>query len=143
VAVDQWPVVIRDHHPGYLEWASYLRHLSMIESNAYMKPGARSRRRSVSSRTAAVPTVRPYTQISYSGRDSALRTFAVCGAITRQQRGLRVLLRPGGGRRAVGQQILQAIAPQAIDAAMPRRSGPASGIVSGGRRCARARTGAL
>jgi hypothetical protein len=33
-AVDQWPVVIPDHHPGYLDWPSYLRHLAMIESNA-------------------------------------------------------------------------------------------------------------
>jgi DNA invertase Pin-like site-specific DNA recombinase len=41
LAVDQWPVVIPDHHPGYLDWPSYLRHLTMIESNAYMKPGAR------------------------------------------------------------------------------------------------------
>jgi Recombinase len=39
LAVDQWQVVIPDHHPGYLDWATYRRHLSMIEANIYMKPG--------------------------------------------------------------------------------------------------------
>ena len=64
VAVDRWQVVIPDHHPGYLDWASYLRHLSMIEANAYMKPGARAQigaRRSESlSRPAAVSPLRPH-----------------------------------------------------------------------------------
>ena len=41
LSVDRWPVVIKNHHPGYLDWASYLRHLSMIDPNAYMKPGTR------------------------------------------------------------------------------------------------------
>src|SRR3989442_4061659 len=39
LGVEQWPVVIPNHHPGYLDWPTYLRHLSLIEANAYMKPG--------------------------------------------------------------------------------------------------------
>ena len=74
LAVDQWQVVIPDHHPGYLDWASYRRHLSMIESNAYMKPGARKSARGGRSLLAGLLRCRRCghtLQISYSGRDSA------------------------------------------------------------------------
>ena len=78
VAVDQWQVVIPDHHPGYLDWASYLRHLSMIESNAYMKPGARKSARGGRSLFAGLLRCRRCghtLQISYGGRDSASPNF--------------------------------------------------------------------
>jgi DNA invertase Pin-like site-specific DNA recombinase len=121
LALDQWQVVIPDHHPGYLEWASYRRHLSMIESNAYMKPGARKSARGGRSLLAGLLRCRRCghtLQISYSGRDSAspnvrcLRRHHQTGAAACVSCSGKVV------DDAVSQQILQAIAPQAIDAAI-------------------------
>lgn len=121
LAVDQWQVVIPDHHPGYLDWASYLRHLSMIESNAYMKPGARKSARGGRSLLAGVLRCRRCghtLQISYSGRDNASANFR-CLRRHHQIGSAACVSCPGKAvEDAVGQQLLQAIAPQAIDAAI-------------------------
>lgn len=121
LAVDQWQVVIPDHHPGSLEWATYRRHLSMIDANAYMKPGARKSARGGRSLLAGLLRCRRcrYTlQISYGGRDSASPYFRC--ARRDHQTGSAVCVSCSGKvvEDAVGQQILQAIAPQAIDAAI-------------------------
>src|SRR2546425_2214763 len=73
LSVDRWQVVIPDHHSGYLDWPSYLRHLAMIESNAYMKPGARKSARGGRSVLAGLLRRRRcghLLQVCYSGRDS-------------------------------------------------------------------------
>ena len=31
----QWPVLIRDHHPGYITWERYERNQRMMQANAY------------------------------------------------------------------------------------------------------------
>jgi DNA invertase Pin-like site-specific DNA recombinase len=121
VAVDQWQVVIPDHHPGYLEWASYLRHLSMIESNAYMKRGARKSARGGRSLLAGLLRCRRcghMLQISYSGRASASPNFRCLRR--HHQTGSAACVTCSGKAvdDAVSQQILLAIAPQAIDAAL-------------------------
>ena len=121
VAVDQWQVVIPDHHPGYLDWASYRRHLSMIESNAYMKPGARKSARGGRSLLAGLLRCRRCghtLQISYSGRDSASPNFRCLRR--HHQTGSAACVSCSGKAvdDAVSEQMLQAIAPQAIDAAI-------------------------
>jgi DNA invertase Pin-like site-specific DNA recombinase len=78
LGVTQWQVVIPDHHPGYLDWPTYLRHVSMIEANAYMKPGTRKSARGGRSLLAGLLRCRRCghtLQISYSGRESASPTF--------------------------------------------------------------------
>jgi DNA invertase Pin-like site-specific DNA recombinase len=121
LAIDQWQVVIPDHHPGYLDWATYRRHLSMIDANAYMKPGARKSARGGRSLLAGLLRCRRcgYTlQISYGGRDSASPYFRC--ARRYHQTGSAVCVSCSGNavEEAVGQQILQAIAPKALDAAI-------------------------
>jgi hypothetical protein len=121
LSVDQWQVVIPDHHPGYLDWASYLRHLSMIESNTYMKTGARKSARGGRSLLAGLLRCRRCghtLQISYSGRDSASPNFRCLRR--HHQTGSAACVSCSGKAvdDAVGEQILQAIAPQAIDAAI-------------------------
>jgi DNA invertase Pin-like site-specific DNA recombinase len=121
LAVDQWQVVIPDHHPGYLDWASYLRHLSMIESNAYMKPGARKSARGGRSLLAGLLRCRRCghtLQISYSGRDSASPNFRCLRR--HHQLGSAACVSCSGKavEDAVSQQLLQAIETKAIDAAI-------------------------
>ncbi len=120
-AVDQWPVVIPDHHPGYLDWPNYLRHLAMIDSNAYMKPGARKSARGGRSLLAGLLRCRRcghLLQICYSGRDSTSPEFRCLRR--HHQTGSAPCVRCGGKgiEAAVGQQILQAIDAKAIDAAI-------------------------
>ena len=36
----EWKVLIRDHHPGYISWEEYERNQAMIAENTHMKSGA-------------------------------------------------------------------------------------------------------
>jgi hypothetical protein len=121
LAVDQWQVVIPDHHPGYLEWASYLRHLSMIESNAYMKPGARKSARGGRSLLAGLLRCRRcghLLQICYSGRGSRSPEFRCLRR--HHQTGSAPCVSCSGKavEDALATQILQAIDAKAIEAAI-------------------------
>lgn len=121
LAVGQWPVMIPDHHPGYLDWPSYLRHLSMIESNAYMKSGARKSARGGRSLLAGLLRCRRCghtLQVCYSGRDSASPEFRCLRR--HHQTGSAPCVSCSGKcvEEAVGKQLLQAIETKAIDAAI-------------------------
>lgn len=121
LSVDQWQVVIPDHHPGYLDWPTYLRHLSLIEANAYMKPGVRKSARGGRSLLAGLLRCRRCghtLQISYSGRDSTSPEFR-CMRRHHQTGSARCVSCAGKCvEDAVAKQILQAIETKAIDAAI-------------------------
>jgi len=36
---DQWEVIIKEHHPGYIEWAEFERNQRLLAANAYGKAG--------------------------------------------------------------------------------------------------------
>jgi Recombinase zinc beta ribbon domain len=121
VAVDQWQVVIQHHHPGYLDWASYLRHLSMIDSNASMKPGARKSARGGRSLLAGLLRCRRCghtLQITYSGRDSKSPEFRCLRR--HHQTGSAPCVSCSGKsvEDAVSVQLFRAIEPTTIDAAI-------------------------
>jgi DNA invertase Pin-like site-specific DNA recombinase len=121
VAVDQWQVVIPDHHPGYLDWASYRRHLAMIESNAYMKPGARKSARGGRSLLAGLLRCRRCghtLQVCYSGRSSASPEFRCLRRHHQAGTAACVSFAGKAVEDAVSGQLLQAIEPTAIDAAI-------------------------
>jgi DNA invertase Pin-like site-specific DNA recombinase len=121
LGVDQWQVVIPDHHPGYLEWATYLRHLSMIESNAYMKTGARKSARGGRSLLAGLLRCRRcghVLQICYSGRDSRSPEFRCLRRHHQTGSAPCVSCSGKGVEDAVATQILQAIDTKAIEAAI-------------------------
>jgi DNA invertase Pin-like site-specific DNA recombinase len=120
-ALDHWEVVIPDHHPGYLDWPTYLRHLSMTEANAYMKRGPRKSGRGGRSLLAGLLRCRRCghtLQISYGGRDSTAPAFR-CTRRHLQAGSARCVQFTGTAvEDAVSAQILQAIEPTAIDAAL-------------------------
>jgi hypothetical protein len=45
-AIDQWNVLLRDHHAGYITWQEYLANQTMIAENAHVQ--RRTRRKSAS-----------------------------------------------------------------------------------------------
>jgi len=121
LAVDQWQVVIPDHHPGYLNWPTYLRHLSMIESNAYRKPGARKSARGGRSLLAGLLRCRRCghtLQVCYSGRDSASPEFRCLRRHHQTGSAACVSFAGKSVEDAVQKQVLQAIESTAIDAAI-------------------------
>ncbi|MEM9598037.1 MAG: recombinase family protein [Acidobacteriota bacterium] len=42
VALEDWAVVIHDHHPAYITWDQYLRHQQMLKNNSNMQGRTRS-----------------------------------------------------------------------------------------------------
>jgi DNA invertase Pin-like site-specific DNA recombinase len=121
LAVDRWQVVIPDHHPGYLDWASYRRHLAMIESNAYMKPGARKSARGGRSLLAGLLRCRRCghtLQVCYSGRSSASPEFRCLRRHHQAGTAACVSFAGKSVEDAVSGQLLQAIETNAIDAAI-------------------------
>jgi DNA invertase Pin-like site-specific DNA recombinase len=121
LAVDQWQVVIPDHHPGYLDWPSYLRHLAMIESNAYMKPGARKSARGGRSVLAGLLRCRRCghtLQISYGGPASTTPAFRCVRKHHQMGSPPCVQFTGKSIEEAVSAELLHAIEPQAIDAAI-------------------------
>jgi DNA invertase Pin-like site-specific DNA recombinase len=121
LGVEQWQVVIRDHHPGYLDWPSYLRHLSMIKSNTYMKPGERKSARGGRSLLAGLLRCRRCghtLQISYSGRGGTSPGFRCLRRHHQTGSPPCVSFTGKAVEDAVATQILAAIEPTAIDAAI-------------------------
>jgi DNA invertase Pin-like site-specific DNA recombinase len=121
VGVDHWQVVLPDHHPGYLDWPTYLRHLSRLEANAYMKPGTRKSARGGRSLLAGLLRCRRCghtLQISYSGPDSTTPQFRCLRR--HQQAGSTPCVWFTGKcvEEAVTAQVLRVIEPKAIDAAI-------------------------
>ena len=40
VPMEEWDVLIRDHHPGYITWEEYLRNQKQLETNGGMRGGS-------------------------------------------------------------------------------------------------------
>jgi hypothetical protein len=45
--VENWTVLIRDHHPGYITWEQYERNQALLADNAHMKSRMEPAQRSV------------------------------------------------------------------------------------------------
>jgi DNA invertase Pin-like site-specific DNA recombinase len=119
--VDQWEVVIRDHHPGYLDWATFVRHQSLIGANAYMKPGVRKSARGGRSLLAGLLRCRRCghtLHVSYGGRDSTSPEFSCLRRHHQTGSARCISFRGTCVEEAVSGQILQAIEPTVIDAAI-------------------------
>jgi DNA invertase Pin-like site-specific DNA recombinase len=119
-AMERWSVLLREHHAGYITWDEYLANQTMIAENAHMQK--RMTRKSARGGRALL------TGLVRCGRCARMmRVFygSKAGNAHRYQcRGDHVLaglcVGIGGVRvdRAVAAQLLEAVAPHAIDAAL-------------------------
>lgn len=59
--LDQWDVVVKEHHEGYIDWAEFERNQKALAANAYGKAGdvKSGRRASPACRDAWMWTLRP------------------------------------------------------------------------------------
>jgi DNA invertase Pin-like site-specific DNA recombinase len=120
---EQWTVLIRDHHPGYISWERFELNQQMLAENAHMKSRmGRQRGRGGPSLLVGLLRCRRcgrMLRVQYNNRKELKQIRYVCvnGNINQ---GLPKCIGFGGVRvdQAVSTEILKVIQPLAIDAAL-------------------------
>jgi DNA invertase Pin-like site-specific DNA recombinase len=118
----EWPVLIRDHHPGYISWDEYLRNQEILEANLARRGAERS----------GAPKSGPALlagllrcgrcgrklRVVYSGHGGRVARYSCSGG--RVQRGSGACLNVGSLRldAAVAARVLEAVQPVGIEAAL-------------------------
>jgi DNA invertase Pin-like site-specific DNA recombinase len=118
---DEWTVLIRDHHPGYIAWEQFESNQRTLVGNAHMKSrmGRQKGRGGMSLLVGLVRCRRcgRMLRVHYVGKGAKeMRYLCVNGHINQ---GVPKCISFGGGRvdQAVSAEILKVIQPIAIDAA--------------------------
>ena len=120
--VQDWTVLIRDHHPGYITWEQLERNQAMLADNAHMKsrmePKAGRGGRSLLAGLLRCRRCGRMLHVAYSGSRSEVPRYHCRGA--QVNHGEASCLSFGGLRpdRAVGMAILLAVEGNAIEAAL-------------------------
>lgn len=120
--MEKWPVLIQDHHPGYISWEDFLQNQTMLAENAHMKKRA-SRKSARGGRALLTGQLRcgrcgRMLRVVYGSTAGHAHQYYCKGA---DMRGARSLCLSIGGVRvdkAVAEQLLAAVAPHAIEAAI-------------------------
>ena len=115
---EQWMVLLRDHHEGYIPWDTYERNQQLLADNAQMKgqmaAGAIRGGRSVLAGLLRCASCGRRLQVTYGGRVTRYRCRrnhqAGCGLAFG---GLRI-------EAAIERELLRVLTPGAIDAALAR-----------------------
>jgi len=115
---EQWMVLLRDHHEGYIPWDAYERNQQLLADNAQMKgqmaAGAVRGGRSVLAGLLRCASCGRRLQVTYGGRVTRYRCRrnhqAGCGLAFG---GLRI-------EAAIERELLRVLTPGAIDAALAR-----------------------
>ena len=118
--MDTWEVFIKDHHEGYLDWAAYERNQVVLAGNAYGRVGdTKSGRGGRALLAGLICCARCGRRLSvtYTGRYP--RPVYRCDK-SNLQLGLRYCMSFGGKRidAAIAAEMLRAVAPMAIEAAV-------------------------
>jgi DNA invertase Pin-like site-specific DNA recombinase len=119
---DQWTVLIRDHHPGYITWERFEANQKVIAENAHMK-SRMGRQSGRGGRSLLVGVMRCHRcsrmlRVHYLGKNrQEMRYLCINGHINQ---GVAKCISFGGVRidQAVSDEILKVVQPVAIDAAL-------------------------
>ena len=117
-SVDDWPILIRDHHDGYIGWDEYERNQRMIADNAGSRPAARRAVRHGSGLLAGLLRCGHCgrrLQVNYQGKRRA--RYKCRGS--ESEDGERCV--SFGALRvdeAVGEAVVRAVQPQGVQAAL-------------------------
>lgn len=120
--LEEWSVLIRDQHRGYITWDEFLKNRTMLAENAHMKKRAdrKSGRGGRALLTGVVRCARcaHMLHVLYGTRAGNSHRYVCRGAAMRGTQAACVGV--GGVRvdRAVSQQLLEALAPHAVEAAI-------------------------
>jgi len=117
-----WTVLIRDHHPGYISWEQYERNQALIAANTNMKsrmePKAGRGGRALLAGILRCRRCGRMLHVTYSGRGAAALRYHCRGAHINH--GASWCISFGGLRsdQAVANEVLHAISGNAIEAAL-------------------------
>src|ERR1700752_649166 len=119
--LEAWEVLLKDHHDGYIDWAEFERNQKQLAVNAYSKAGgAKSGRggRALLAGLISCGRCGRHLMVSYSGRSPGQPVYR-CER-PNQMLGLPRCFTFGGLRvdTAVARELLRAVEPMAIEAAM-------------------------
>jgi len=118
--MEQWSVLIRDHHPGFIDWATFEANQSRLDSNTKPKPhqagGAVREGSALLQGIVSCGHCGRRLHVHYRGRNSS-PGYHCCGKDLVNGRGV-YCLNVGGTviEQAVADAFLQAITPAAIEA---------------------------
>ena len=119
--LEQWEVLLKDHHEGYIDWAAYERNQAQLATNAYRKvDGAKSGRggRALLAGLLTCACCGRRLMVSYSGKAPGQPVYR-CDR-PNLMLGLPRCLTFGGARvdAAIAAELLRALEPMAIEAAL-------------------------
>jgi excisionase family DNA binding protein len=119
--LEEWEVLLKDHHDGYIDWAEFERNQKQLAVNAYGKVGgAKSGRggRALLAGLLSCSRCGRHLMVSYSGRPPGQPVYR-CER-PNQMLGLPRCFTFGGLRvdAAVARELLRAVEPMAIEAAV-------------------------
>ena len=118
--LEQWEVMLKDHHEGYIEWSEFERNQATLAGNNYRKPGSGKSGRGGRALLAGIITCARCGRrlpVSYTGRGIGYPVYR-CDR-PNLMLGLPRCLGFGGSRidAAIGAEILRAVSPLAVEAA--------------------------
>ena len=119
--MQEWEVLLKDHHEGYIDWAEFERNQSQLAANAYGKAGgaksARGGRALLAGLVSCGRCGRKLT-VAYTGRQPRQAVYR-CDRLN-QMLGIERCLSFGGSRvdTAIAEEILRVVEPMAIEAAL-------------------------
>lgn len=119
--LEEWAVLLKDHHEGYIDWAEFERNQKQLAVNAYgMVDGAKSGRggRALLAGLLSCGRCGRRLMVSYSGRPPGQPVYR-CDRVN-QTLGLPRCFRFGGLRvdAAIARELIRAVEPMAIEAAV-------------------------
>ena len=115
---EDWPILILDHHDGYIEWDEYEKNQRMIADNAGSMPSARRAVRHGSGILAGLLRCGHCgrkLQVNYRGKFSARYK---CRGSEDQDGERCVSFGALRADEAVGEAVIRAVAPQGVEAAL-------------------------
>lgn len=120
--MDQWNVLIRDHHPGYISWAEFEENQQMIAENAHMKKRM-ARKSARGGRALLTGLVRcgrcaRMMRVFYGMRSGHAHRYQCAGDSALA--GMTCCIGIGGVRvdRAIAAAIMEAVSAHAVEAAI-------------------------
>jgi DNA invertase Pin-like site-specific DNA recombinase len=120
--MDRWSVLLRGNHPGYITWDQYQEHQVMLANNAHMKKAAQPKSgrggHALLSGLIRCGHCGRMMRVQYSPRAGNSHRYRCRGDFNAAH--TKGCLSVGGARidRAVCEQLLQALSPLAIEAAV-------------------------
>jgi excisionase family DNA binding protein len=119
--LEEWEVLLKDHHDGYIDWAEFERNQQQLAVNAYGKAGgAKSGRggRALLAGLLSCSRCGRHVMVSYSGRPPGQPVYR-CER-QNQMLGVPRCFTFGGLRvdAAVARELVRAVEPMAIEAAV-------------------------